>query len=109
MVEAAEFCNFLVGAGLLVGKLVAGETYNLQAQILVTLVKVFQTVVLGSKTALGSGVHNHENLSLVLGEVYLFALVVQGLEIINLCHMSSNKISFAMQRYNFSFISQTIF
>ena len=87
MIDAAEFGNLLVGAWLLMGELVAGKAHNGQSPILILLVQGLQAIVLRGKTALGCGVHNEENLAFELCEVKIGALVIQGLEVINLCHI----------------------
>ena len=86
MVDAAEFGDLLIGAGLLAGKLVAREADDHQPLVLVLLIEGLQTVVLRSEAALGSGVDNHEDFAFELREVYLGFLVAAGLEIIDLCH-----------------------
>jgi len=72
--------------GLLVRELVAGEADHHQTLVLVLLVQGLEAVVLGSETALGSGVDNQEDLAFKLLEVHLDALVVQGFEVVDLCH-----------------------
>ena len=86
MVQTAELGNLLIGAGLLVRKLVARETDDYKTLVLILLVEGLEAVVLGSETALGGGVDNQEDLALVLAEIHLGALVVQGLEVIDRGH-----------------------
>ena len=87
MVQAAEFLDLLIGAGLLAGELVAGEANHHQAFVFVLLVQGLQAVVLRGETTFGCGVHNQEHLAFVILEVYFLALVVQGFEIVNRCHV----------------------
>ena len=87
VVEAAELGDLLVGAGLLVRELVAGEADDDQSLLLILLIKGLQAIVLRGEAALGCGVDNHKDLAFVLGEVHLCALVVQGFEFIYLCHI----------------------
>ena len=61
--------DFLVVAGRLVGKLVAGEVENFKALVVVLLIQILQALVLGREAAAGGGVDNQNNLSLESGEV----------------------------------------
>ena len=88
VVEAAELGNFFVAARLLVLELVAGEAEDDETLVLIFLVKGFQSVVLRSEAALRGGIDNHEDLAAVLGHVHLFALVVEGLKVVNRSHFS---------------------
>ena len=90
VVEAAELGNLLVGAGFLMGELVAGEAEDDQPLVSILLVKGFQSVVLRGETALGGGVDNHEDLAAVLRHFHLCALVVLGFEIVNCSHNFEN-------------------
>ena len=87
VVDAAEFGNLLVAARLLVSKLVARETDNNQTTVLITLIKSLQTIILRGKATLGCGVDNHQDFAFELREVHFCALIAQGLEIVNLCHI----------------------
>ena len=89
MVQTAEFGDFLVGARLLMLELVAGEAEDDETLVLIFLVEGLETIILGGETALRGGVDNHQDFALVLGHVHLFALVVQGLEVINRSHFFS--------------------
>ena len=87
VVDAAEFGNLLVAARLLVSKLVARETDDDQPAVLIFLIKGLQSVILRGESAFGGGVDYKENLTFELGEIQFSALVGQGLEIVNLCHI----------------------
>ena len=78
MVQAAEFFNLLVAAGLLAAELVAGEAEHHQAFILILLIKGLQAIILGREAALGSGVHHQQHLALEVGEIHHLPLVAQG-------------------------------
>ena len=52
MVHTAELLYLLVCARLLMAELIAGETNDDESLVLVLLVKGFQSVLLGSETAL---------------------------------------------------------
>ena len=93
VVEAAELGDFLVGAWLLVGELVAGEADDDQTLVLVLLIEGFQAVVLRRETALRGGVDNHQDLAFILCEVHFFSLVVQGFEIKDFFHSSFSVFS----------------
>ena len=86
VVQAAELRNFFVAAGFLVFELVTGKAEDDQPLVLILLVEGFQAIVLRGEAALRSRVNNHEDFAFVLGHVHLFALVVQGLEIVNRSH-----------------------
>ena len=69
VVEAAELGDLLIAARLLVRELVARETDDDKSLVFVLLVKCLQTIVLWRETALGSGVHNHQDLAFILGKI----------------------------------------
>ena len=87
VIQAAEFLNFLIRAGLLVTELVTGEADDHEALVTVLLIKGFQPVILRGETAFGGGVDNQENLSLVLGEGQFFAFVRLGGKVVNGRHL----------------------
>ena len=66
-IQGAELMNFLLGAGSLLTKLVAGEVENLKTLVLILLVQGLQLFVLRSETATGGRVDNEQHLALVLG------------------------------------------
>ena len=82
VVDAAELVDFAVGAGVLVGKLVAGEAEHDQSAVGVFLVEFLQSVELGGETALAGGVDNHEDFAFEVGEVNLFAIAGYGFEVV---------------------------
>lgn len=81
MIDPAEFCNLLVGAGLLVGELVARESDNNQTLVLVLLVEGLESVVLRCESTLGSCINYEQNLPFVLREVYFYAFVIERLNL----------------------------
>jgi hypothetical protein len=100
VVDTAELGNLLVAARLLVGELIAGETYDDQSLVLIFFVKGFQTVVLRGESALGGGVDNHKDFSFILLEVHLCALVALGLEIVYLCHIHLKYLNYIVHDAN---------
>jgi hypothetical protein len=68
VVRGAEFCDLLVGAGLLSGEVVGGEAEDDEATIFVILIEGFERCVLRCEAALGSDVHNEEYLTGVVGK-----------------------------------------
>ncbi len=75
VVHAAKLGNFFVGTGLLVAKLVTGETNHNQTLVFIFLIQGLQAIVLRGKTALGCCIDNEKDLALIIGKVYLFTLV----------------------------------
>ena len=87
VVETAELLDLLVGAGLLVRELVAGETEDYQAAVLVLLIEGLKAVVLRCESALGGSVDNKKDLAFELGEIQFRSPSGKSLEIINVCHI----------------------
>ena len=87
VVDAAELLDLLVGAGLLMAELVAGEADDDESLVLILLVERLEAVVLRGEAALAGGVDDEQHLALVVGEAHFLALVREGGEIINLFHV----------------------
>ena len=64
VIELAELGNFLFGARLLARKLVAGQSQNHQALVLVLLVQVLERCILRCETAPRSDIDNQHRLVL---------------------------------------------
>ena len=83
VIEAAEFRNLPVRTRFLAGELVAREADNHQPLLLVLLIEGLQPVILRGETAFGSGADNHQDFAFKLREVHFFAVVGEGLELVN--------------------------
>src|ERR1035438_4728532 len=75
VIHLAERLDLLIGTGLLVAELVAGEAKHLQAAVLVLGVKRLQPFVLRGEPALARGVDDQQDLALVIAEVLAPAVV----------------------------------
>ena len=69
VLQRAELVNFLVRAGRLSRKLVAGNIDDLESLVVIRLVHCLQRLVVGRKTAAGRRVDNQHNLALVVREL----------------------------------------
>ena len=87
----AEGVDLLVGAGGLIGKLVAGEVQDLQTVVLVGVVDLLQLLVLGGEAAAGGGVDDQQDLALVVGQRHILSLAGLDGEIINVHGTSSSR------------------
>ena len=63
VVQTAETQNFALGPGLLSSELIAGESQNHEALILVLFIKGFQSLVLRSESAFAGDVDDQQNFS----------------------------------------------
>lgn len=78
VVDLAKVLDIVVGAGLLVTKLVAGEAEDdkvVGVLLLDRLVELLEALVLGSEAALGGRVDDEDDFALVIGEGDFLALL----------------------------------
>ena len=85
-VNFAKLRNLLGRAWLLAGKLVAWESDNLQALVVVLLVELFEVCVLLGEAALGGGVDNKHHLALEVCHWEWLAVVFGCIEGVELGH-----------------------
>ena len=79
---AAEFLDFPVASGILLCKLVAGESQHYKAPVLVGIVQFFQSFKLGSKAALAGCIDNEKNFAFVVGQGNFLAFSIHCFEIV---------------------------
>src|SRR5690606_33603698 len=67
--QLAELTDGRLITRLLMTKLVAGKTEHFQATLAILFEQRLQTLVLRGKTAFAGGIHNQQNLALILRQV----------------------------------------
>src|SRR5262252_2313248 len=83
VIQIAERFDFFIATGFLVSELIAGETEDLEAFVVVFAVEFLKTLVLRSETALAGGVDDKQNLAFVGGEGLVGTIVEFRGKIVN--------------------------
>lgn len=95
VVQRAEALNLLVGAWLLAQELVAGEAKNLQALILVLLIKGFKAFVLWGQTAFASHIDDEQHLAFVVGQQHIASVHVFDRDIVDTTGLLNHRFRFS--------------
>ena len=86
IVQLTELAYLIVSAWILLCKLVAWESDDNEALVLILFIQLLQTLELRSETTLAGCVDNQQHLTFELGEIQFLTFARKSLEIENLFH-----------------------
>mgnify|MGYP002351819388 CR=1 FL=1 len=83
IIQRTKFLDFLIGTRFLLAEFIGGKAQHHQSLFFIFRVQLHQFLILGSKTAFGSGIDDQKDFPFIILEFYRFSLDIVLGEIIN--------------------------